>query len=244
MNSSDSPQNMDRDTWLNEVCTNFVSPSDAHRQYYRLILEALWPHNHSIPGPVVPIKRIREIIDAYRKLADPNAENYKDPARRIRELQGEEGIIGLQKISNSIGTRYQLIHLNLEPKRDPRCRLPNEIWEKILIKYDCRCANCGRHEIEIRLDQDHKIPRLRGGGDNEENWQPLCKECNNFKSVSCRGCKLNCQYCPWAFPETYSQVRMDEKNISRVRTLSIIKNVSPSFILNTIIEEYFSQNPF
>lgn len=235
-----SASNIDRDTWLTEVCESFVHPSEANRQYYRLILEVLWPPEHGIPGPIVPMKRIREVIDAYRQTLDPAVETYKDPARRIRELQGEEGVVGIRKIGNGAGTKYQLAHLNFEPKRDPRSSLPVQVWERILNRYDHRCANCGRHESEIRLDADHKIPRLRAGGDDEGNWQPLCKECNNFKSTVCRGCVLDCRQCPWAFPETYAQIKMTEENIRRVRALATEQGVSPTEVLNTIIDRYFS----
>jgi hypothetical protein len=30
----------------------------------------------------------------------------------------------------------------------------------------------------------------------ETLWQPLCAECNNFKSTACRGCQLECTHSP------------------------------------------------
>ncbi len=236
-----STQGVDRDTWLAEVCGSFVHPSMANRQYYQLILEVLWPQGSSIPGPVIPMKAIRDAINSYRRNLNPEATDYQDPARRIRELQGEEGVVGIVKYGNGSGTKYQLAHLNLEPKRDPRTGLPEEVWNRILAKYGYRCASCGRHQSEIRLDQDHKIPRLRGGGDNEENWQPLCKECNNFKSVACRGCDLECLECPWAFPERNAQIKINQHNINRLHLAASARGISPSEILNIILDNFFEQ---
>ena len=67
---------------------------------------------------------------------------------------------------------------------------------------------CHRKEPKVKFDQDHKIPRVRGGSDDIDNWQPLCVECNNFKSTACRGCEEDCKKCPWAFPEKYIQIRI------------------------------------
>lgn len=47
------------------------------------------------------------------------------------------------------------------------------------------------------------MPRLRGGSDEISNWQPLCDECNNFKSTACRDCQLDCETCCWAYPEKF-----------------------------------------
>lgn len=46
-----------------------------------------------------------------------------------------------------------------------------------------RCAQCGRTpmEDEVKLVVDHKIPRAWGGGNETENLQPLCVDCNHGK---------------------------------------------------------------
>ena len=225
---------LDRDQWIEKVSQNFVSPSKANREYYQLILETLWPpdHNH-LPGPIVSIATLRQVINDYR------GEPYSDPARRIRELQGEEGIAGIKRLGGGKQTKYQLVHTKVEKKRDPRTGLSSKDWAKVIAKYNNQCAVCGRRDTEIRLDQDHKIPRLRGGGDDFSNWQPLCKECNNFKSTACRGCELDCRQCPWAFPEKYAPIKLSAFNVERVRTLSRIKRQSPTELLNAIIDKYF-----
>lgn len=50
-------------------------------------------------------------------------------------------------------------------------------------KFGFRCACCGVSEVEMgkRLQIDHIVPRSRGGSDSVENFQPLCKLCNQRK---------------------------------------------------------------
>ena len=42
------PGNIIREVWLEEVCQGFVSPSEANKSYYRVLLEELWPVGHGI----------------------------------------------------------------------------------------------------------------------------------------------------------------------------------------------------
>jgi hypothetical protein len=46
-----------------------------------------------------------------------------------------------------------------------------------------RCAQCGRTPLDhgVVLVVDHKIPREWDGGDERENLQPLCEDCNAGK---------------------------------------------------------------
>jgi hypothetical protein len=55
-------QQVDREQWLRDACAGFVTTKPANRNYYRLILETLWPSEHGIPGPFVPLSRLRQVI--------------------------------------------------------------------------------------------------------------------------------------------------------------------------------------
>jgi hypothetical protein len=61
------------------------------------------------------------------------------------------------------GRTYQLINLSLSDKRIPRIKLSDLDWQHVLERYQHRCPVCSRSEPEVRFQQDHKIPRTRGG---------------------------------------------------------------------------------
>jgi 5-methylcytosine-specific restriction endonuclease McrA len=226
-----------REAYINDLCNGFVSPSTTNKEYYRTVVEELWPIGHGIPGPIVSQDELRNAINREREKKWTKSEPYKpyiDVFRRIRELQGEEGLIGIGREGN----RYQLVNLTLGPKREPRTKLTVVDWEIVLSKYGFSCAVCKKKEPEVRFDQDHKVPRVRGGGSSLDNWQPLCGECNNFKSTSCRGCELDCYKCPWAFPETHSFLVVNQENHDKVVALAVQLGESPNNTLNRIIADY------
>jgi 5-methylcytosine-specific restriction endonuclease McrA len=232
------PGNINREVWIEEVCQKFVCPSEANKSYYRVLLEELWPAGHGIPGPRVKEDKLREAINRFRRNHHLSTQPYKpyiDVFRRLRELQGEEGITGIGRE----GKTYQLVSLSLSEKRVPRIKLSDLDWLRILDTYQHRCPVCNRSEPEVRFQQDHKIPRTRGGGNELSNWQPLCDECNNFKSTSCRGCQLECGICSWAFPERFAPLRLSSDNISRLRQIAASTNSDPHDLLNQIVICFF-----
>ena len=209
-----SPNAVARQQWLQSLVTGFVQPSDANKAYYKVIVEALWPVGHGIPGPHVTEEQIRDAINNFRltnKFGQHYQKPYIDVFRRVRELQGEEGLTGVARQ----GKVFQLIDLTLGPKRVPRVKLSESEWENIKEKYHYCCASCGKQEPEVRFQQDHKIPRVRRYDDSLNNWQPLCDECNNFKSVACRGCLLDCDICCWAFPEKFRPIRFSSELLEK-----------------------------
>lgn len=67
--------------------------------------------------------------------------------------------------------------------RSRRQSLPDtltvEQWHKILDDYNHACAYCGKKGI--KLEREHKIPAIAGGGYTAENIVPACGQCNRRK---------------------------------------------------------------
>lgn len=228
-----NPSAAARSKWLESAVKGFAATSPALREIYELLLNILWPPGHGIPGPEVSEQDLRNAVDAAR--AAKGKGPYRDVFRRVRELQGEEGFTSIIKE----GTKYQLQSLDVSAKREPRAKPSPALWRKIKEEAGFRCAHCGQQEPSIKLSPDHRVPRSRGGMNDDENWQPLCEQCNNAKSSACQGCQLNCTVCFWAYPETYKPVVVDDDNREQLRRAAEKAGTSQSQLANEIIRDYF-----
>lgn len=54
-------------------------------------------------------------------------------------------------------------------------------WEALKAQHNWTCPCCSKVEPEVKLEADHVIPISKGGSDNIENIQPLCRRCNGKK---------------------------------------------------------------
>ena len=217
-----------RQDQLDRVCSGFVAPGPANRQIYRVILELLLPPGAGIPGPVVSRQAIRDAVNVIKP-------DYIDPFRRVRELQGEEGLTGIIKF----GANYQLVSLAVGEKRVPRTHPSSDLALEASLRQGGRCAVCGNPiggEGPTRAELDHRIPRVRHGDNSTANLQALCSACNNAKSTQCPNCQLDCHTCGWAFPESYRPVKLRPDIILRLNARAKESNQDVDRLANSILE--------
>ncbi|MGO4695466.1 HNH endonuclease [Paenibacillus sp. 2TAB26] len=63
-----------------------------------------------------------------------------------------------------------------------RVNVPVEVRAAVLIRDKSTCQLCGRKAPKVIMEVDHIIPVSRGGTNNMNNLQSLCKLCNVGKS--------------------------------------------------------------
>lgn len=116
-------------------------------------------------------------IRAY--MNDKQGEDHSQTDRRVRSLR-ERGF-DLPAIQQGSEHRYVLKGWRPGGARTTRPYISEKRRAQVLAPQ--RCAQCGKTPLEdgVKLVVDHKVPQEWGGGDEAENLQPLCEECNGGK---------------------------------------------------------------
>lgn len=107
---------------------------------------------------------------------------YKTPEEK-RKAKLEHGRKSYRK---NIGTRLFYYRQLAHKRRGTVGSHSVEQWEKIKKDNNYCCTICGMQEPFTeqqyqKLTEDHIIPISKGGSNNIENIQPLCKSCNSSK---------------------------------------------------------------
>lgn len=94
----------------------------------------------------------------------------------------------LEELYRAVEERQKL--RSVPSRLDDQARLREEVFKRD----GWRCRWCGRRG---HLSVDHIHPRSRGGSDNLDNLQTLCRSCNSRKGTSTmvRVKTLRCDHC-------------------------------------------------
>lgn len=116
-------------------------------------------------------------IRAY--MASQQGVEHSQTDRRVRALR-ERGF-DVKAVSDGGDYRYELRGWRPGGARKTGPQISGKVRAQVLAPQ--RCAQCGRTPLDhsVVLVVDHKVPQDWGGGDEIENLQPLCEECNGGK---------------------------------------------------------------
>lgn len=97
--------------------------------------------------------------------------------RRLRELRRN---FDIQVVGANQESRYFLAGWSHTPPARS-LHLSQRLRAQVLAPQ--RCAQCGRTPLadHVKLVVDHKVPQSWGGGNDLDNLQPLCEDCNAGK---------------------------------------------------------------
>lgn len=165
--------------------------------------------------------------------------NQKYFDRRLRELRDEEGL-DIESL-NVGGEHSWRIGSAKKNGKLARTYLDKKAKDTLFANAKNECQICGKAAKPgvMGLQADHRIPLIRGGGDDISNWQAICNECNVVKRRSCQGCGDQCQQCGWAFPEKLTAraiVTLTSEQLEEIKNVWRRKpSLSKDELFNTLI---------
>ena len=121
----------------------------------------------------LPILRKHRIVTSDRNVVSLNAGKLSYEERAAIELACTQKLAEFLKRRGLATWDYRLI--DTDPVRA-------DVRYQVLAAAQGRCALCGAHSSERRIEVDHIVPRSRGGANDVSNLQALCDECNRGKS--------------------------------------------------------------
>jgi len=121
----------------------------------------------------LPVLRGHGIVTSDRGLVSLNAGRLTYEQRAAIELACTQKLAEFLQRRGLATWDYRLI--DTDPVRA-------DVRYQVLAAAKGRCALCGVHSSERRIEVDHIIPRSRGGTNAISNLQALCDECNRGKS--------------------------------------------------------------
>jgi hypothetical protein len=123
----------------------------------------------------MPLSVLRKhgIITSDRTVVSLNAGKLSYEERAAIELACTQQLAAFLQRRGLATWDYRLI--DTDPVRA-------DIRYQVLAAANGRCALCGAHSSERRIEVDHIVPRSRGGSNDISNLQALCDECNRGKS--------------------------------------------------------------
>ena len=94
----------------------------------------------------------------------------------------------MEKYCKSCGKVFNDLNFKLCPycglelaTRYGRQPIPRKLRHEVFKRDGYRCRECGASKDETSLEIDHILPVAKGGTNDIDNLQTLCRECNRMK---------------------------------------------------------------
>jgi hypothetical protein len=139
----------------------------------------VWSHS-TLPVPAFreQIRVLNEELSEYSFAADQETQldierlkgllAHSDPGMTLGGLIKKLCKLGLKEWDPTLKTAAPRLNSNSEKSR--------QIWRNAKSK----CTHCGSY---FALEEDHKIPKAKGGDDSLENMRLLCRNCNQRAAI-------------------------------------------------------------
>jgi 5-methylcytosine-specific restriction endonuclease McrA len=121
------------------------------------------------------IQRAGQQLEAIRKAE----EEAREVARQV-EVAARETARRAQEAARRAQEEKQIA----EERRRASRYVPAHVQQRVYARDQGRCVECGS---TTQLQYDHILPYSKGGGNQEENIQLLCKRCNQKKGARIGG---------------------------------------------------------
>jgi len=148
---------------LRQLATAFLMEDESQLLYYE----------DRIKKMPLPVLRKHGVVTSAHDLVSLNVGGLSYEQRAAVELACTQKLAEFLQRRGLATWDYRL--LDTDPVRA-------DVRYQVLAAANGRCALCGAHSSERRIEVDHIIPRSRGGTNDLSNLQALCDECDRGKS--------------------------------------------------------------